>query len=90
MGNALGCPTWLPGCGQRPDRDNDGTQKVSPAALARQTSRPGSWCRWPSHPRAVEGGHEKLSRRTVIDMSQGVCLAEHEDPGEAAVRVGSA
>ena len=81
----MGCPAWLPGCGQRPDRDNDGTQKVSLAALARHKST------GPLVPVAVTaptaGGHVKVLRQTVIGMSQGASLAEHKNPGEATVRV---
>ena len=85
MGNTVGCPTWSPGCGQRPDRDSDGTQKVSLAALARQQvdRAAGGGGR---HGADTARGHEKGLRQTVIGMSQGA-LAEHENPGEATVRV---
>jgi quercetin dioxygenase-like cupin family protein len=35
----------------------------------------------------VYGGHEKVLRQTVIGMTRGARLAEHENPGEATVHV---
>ncbi|MFH8737699.1 LuxR family transcriptional regulator [Streptomyces sp. NPDC017964] len=35
----------------------------------------------------VYGGHEKVLRQTVIGMTEGASLAEHENPGEAMVQV---
>lgn len=35
----------------------------------------------------VVGGHERMLRQTVIAMLKGAVLAEHENPGEATVRV---
>lgn len=35
----------------------------------------------------VYGGHEKVLRQTVIGMTRGAELAEHENPGEATVHV---
>jgi quercetin dioxygenase-like cupin family protein len=35
----------------------------------------------------VYGGHEKSLRQTVIALSAGTSLAEHENPGEATVHV---
>ncbi len=35
----------------------------------------------------VIGGHERVLRQTVIGMTEGAQLAEHENPGEATVHV---
>jgi len=35
----------------------------------------------------VVGGHERVLRQTVIGMTKGAELAEHENPGEATVYV---
>jgi quercetin dioxygenase-like cupin family protein len=35
----------------------------------------------------VYGGHEKVLRQTVIALSGGQALDEHENPGEATVQV---
>jgi quercetin dioxygenase-like cupin family protein len=35
----------------------------------------------------VYGGHEKTLRQTVIALTAGTALAEHENPGEATVHV---
>ncbi len=35
----------------------------------------------------VVGGHEKVLRQTVIAMTKGAELAEHENPGEATLTV---
>ncbi|HSK27993.1 MAG TPA: cupin domain-containing protein [Jiangellales bacterium] len=35
----------------------------------------------------VYGGHERVLRQTVIALTAGSVLAEHENPGEATVQV---
>lgn len=35
----------------------------------------------------VYGGHERTLRQTVIALTAGTSLAEHENPGEATVHV---
>ena len=35
----------------------------------------------------VVGGHEHVLRQTLIALSRGATLAEHENPGEATVHV---
>lgn len=37
--------------------------------------------------RTVYGGHEAVLRQTVIAMTTGTVLAEHENPGDATVLV---
>ena len=36
---------------------------------------------------SVYGGHEHVLRQTMIAMTQGTVLAEHENPGEATLQV---
>ncbi|MGB7983119.1 MAG: LuxR family transcriptional regulator [Candidatus Nanopelagicales bacterium] len=35
----------------------------------------------------IQGGHERVLRQTVIAMTQGTVLDEHENPGEATLQV---
>jgi len=35
----------------------------------------------------VIGGHERVLRQTVVSLTEGTELAEHENPGEATVQV---
>lgn len=35
----------------------------------------------------VVGGHEQVLRQTVIALTEGTVLSEHENPGEATVHV---
>ena len=62
-------------------------QKVSLTALARQQIDRAASAGGRHTADTVYGGHEKVLRQTVIGMSQGARLAEHENPGEATVQV---
>jgi quercetin dioxygenase-like cupin family protein len=64
-----------------------GMQKVSLDALARQQVQLAAAAGGGHTADTVYGGHEKVLRQTVIGMSQGARLAEHENPGEATVLV---
>jgi quercetin dioxygenase-like cupin family protein len=35
----------------------------------------------------VHGGHEKTLRQTIVALTEGTALGEHENPGEATVHV---
>ena len=37
--------------------------------------------------RTVYGGHERILRQTVVALSKGSLLDEHDNPGEATVQV---
>ena len=37
--------------------------------------------------RTVYGGHERVLRQTVVALTQGSSLDEHDNPGEATVQV---
>jgi quercetin dioxygenase-like cupin family protein len=62
-------------------------QKVSLTAMARQQVDQATGAGGRHTAATVYGGHEKVLRQTVIGMSQGAHLAEHENPGEATVQV---
>lgn len=62
-------------------------QKISLAALARQQLERAADASSGHAADTVYGGHEKVLRQTVIGMTQGASLAEHENPGEATVHV---
>jgi quercetin dioxygenase-like cupin family protein len=62
-------------------------EKSSLTALAReQLSRAGQSSNGRSS-KTVYGGHEHVLRQTVIALSAGQLLDEHENPGEATVHV---
>jgi quercetin dioxygenase-like cupin family protein len=62
-------------------------QKVSLAALAREQVDRAAGAGGRHTAETVYSGHEKVLRETVIGMSRGARLAEHENPGEATVQV---
>src|SRR4051812_37985163 len=62
-------------------------QKLSLDALAREhTSRAASESTGRSSTTVV-GGHERVLRQTLVALTAGRSLAEHENPGEATVLV---
>ena len=62
-------------------------QKPSLAAMARQVGRRAAEARSGRAAETVYGGHEKRLRQTVIAMTEGTELAEHESPGYATILV---
>jgi quercetin dioxygenase-like cupin family protein len=62
-------------------------QKISLAAEARQQLDRAAAAGGGHTAATADGGHEKVLRQTVIGMSQGARLAEHESPGEATIHV---
>lgn len=62
-------------------------QKISIEALARQQLEAARSAASGRAADTVFGGHEKVMRQTVIAMTEGTVLAEHENPGEATVYV---
>ncbi|SDC92210.1 hypothetical protein SAMN05660690_2941 [Geodermatophilus telluris] len=62
-------------------------QKVSLDALARQLLLTAGACDSGRAADTVHGGHEKTLRQTVVALSAGNALAEHENPGEATLLV---
>lgn len=68
-------------------RENDRMQRLSLEALARQQIELAATAGGGHTADTVYGGHEKVLRQTVIGMTRGSHLAEHENPGEATVQV---
>lgn len=61
--------------------------KLSLTATARETSRRAAETSNGRAAQTVYGGHDRALRQTVIALSAGSRLAEHENPGEATVHV---
>lgn len=61
--------------------------KLSMTAAAREQGRRAAAATWGRAAETVYGGHEHHLRQTVIALSAGVVLDEHENPGEATVQV---
>lgn len=64
-----------------------GMQKISIEALARQQLEAAASVGSGRAADTVYGGHEKVLRQTVIGMTRGTVLGEHENPGDATVYV---
>ena len=62
-------------------------QKISLEALARQQLQRAAGAGGGHAAKTVFGGHEKVLRQTLVGLSQGARLGEHENPGEATVLV---
>ncbi|WP_206447843.1 cupin domain-containing protein [Agrococcus sp. KRD186] len=62
-------------------------QKISIEALARQQLGSAALASSGRAADTVFGGHEKVLRQTVIGMTEGTVLNEHENPGEATIYV---
>jgi quercetin dioxygenase-like cupin family protein len=62
-------------------------QKLSLDALARELLEKAAAAPGGHSAKTVCGGHEKLLRQTVIAMTEGSELREHENPGEATLLV---
>lgn len=62
-------------------------QKPSLAAMARQVGRRAADANSGRAAETVYGGHEKRLRQTVIAMTAGTELAEHDSPGDATILV---
>lgn len=62
-------------------------RKISLEALARQQSKAAAAAPSGRAADTVYGGHEKALRQTVIAMTRGTVLAEHESPGDATIYV---
>ncbi|SCG57015.1 cupin domain-containing protein [Micromonospora zamorensis] len=62
-------------------------QKFSLTALARQQLKLAHSASSGRSSSTVHGGHEHQLRQTVIALTAGQMLSEHENPGEATVHV---
>ena len=61
--------------------------KISLDATAREQQKKAGSASSGRAAETVYGGHEKVLRQTVIAMTDGTELSEHENPGEATVLV---
>jgi quercetin dioxygenase-like cupin family protein len=62
-------------------------EKFSLDAIAREQARRAATAPAGRSAETVYGGHEHTLRQTVLAMTAGTSLAEHENPGEATVQV---
>lgn len=62
-------------------------QKFSLEAMARQQVSQAADAGGGRTATTVYGGHEKVLRQTVIGMTEGSQLSDHENPGEATLLV---
>jgi quercetin dioxygenase-like cupin family protein len=62
-------------------------QKFSLDAIAREQARQAAAAPAGRSAETVYGGHEHALRQTVLALTAGSSLAEHENPGEATVLV---
>jgi quercetin dioxygenase-like cupin family protein len=62
-------------------------EKFSLDAIAREQARQAAAASSGRSAETVYGGHEHALRQTVVAMTAGTALDEHESPGEATVQV---
>jgi quercetin dioxygenase-like cupin family protein len=62
-------------------------QKMSLEALARRQLELAAAASSGRSAHTVYGGHEQVLRQTLIALTAGTSLSEHENPGEATVHV---
>jgi quercetin dioxygenase-like cupin family protein len=62
-------------------------EKFSLDAIAREQARRAASAPAGRSAETVYGGHEHALRQTVLAMTAGTSLTEHESPGEATVQV---
>jgi quercetin dioxygenase-like cupin family protein len=64
-----------------------GMEKLSLDALARELMKSASAAPAGRASRTVYGGHEHVLRQTLMALTAGASMSEHENPGEATVQV---
>ena len=74
-------PAWIAHAERLPER------KMSLTALAREQLLAARSALSGRSAKTVFGGHEQVLRQTVIALSSGQALQEHDSPGEATVHV---
>jgi len=78
-------PGGLPGARSRLETGR--MQKFSLDAIAREQAKRASAASSGRSAETVFGGHEHVLRQTVIALTAGSALDEHENPGEATIQV---
>ena len=64
-----------------------GMEKLSLDALARELMKAATAAPAGRASRTVYGGHEHVLRQTLMALTAGASMSEHENPGEATVHV---
>ena len=64
-----------------------GMEKLSLDALARELMKAATAAPAGRSARTVYGGHEHVLRQTLMALTAGASMSEHENPGEATVLV---
>jgi len=64
-----------------------GMEKLSLDALARELMKSAAAAPAGRSARTVYGGHEHVLRQTLMALTAGSSMSEHENPGEATVQV---
>jgi quercetin dioxygenase-like cupin family protein len=62
-------------------------QKLSLDAIVRQQAKLAGAASSGRSAETVYGGHEHVLRQTVLALTAGAALDEHENPGEATIQV---
>jgi quercetin dioxygenase-like cupin family protein len=62
-------------------------EKLSLDALAREQMNAATAAQAGRRARTVYGGHEHVLRQTLMALTAGSLMSEHENPGEATVQV---
>ena len=62
-------------------------EKLSLDALARELMKVATAAPAGRASRTVYGGHEHVLRQTLMALTAGASMSEHENPGEATVQV---
>jgi quercetin dioxygenase-like cupin family protein len=64
-----------------------GMEKLSLDALARELMKSATAAPAGRASRTIYGGHEHVLRQTLMALTAGASMSEHENPGEATVQV---
>jgi quercetin dioxygenase-like cupin family protein len=64
-----------------------GMEKLSLDALARELMKSATAAPAGRASRTVYGGHEHVLRQTLMALTAGASMSEHENPGEATIHV---
>ncbi len=72
---------------ERPGEHTCAVEKMSLEALARELLKSAAAAPAGRSADTVYGGHEHVLRQTLIALTAGSSLSEHENPGEATVQV---
>ena len=80
-------PPHRPLACRRQDRETARMEKFSLEAIAREQAKRAAGASSGRSAKTVYGGHEHALRQTVVALTAGSSLDEHESPGEATIQV---